>query len=119
MDEQSLTPEAYPPDAAARLWREDAVFHALSDGTRRRIIAQLATGAERGATELSGGTRMATDLTSKHLHVLAKAGIVIGLPSPKVGDRRRRLYRLHPALLPHEGARDAVDFGWCVLRLGR
>ena len=53
----------------------DLAFQALSDPTRRRILAQLAQGEER-VTELAKPHAMSLAAVSKHLIVLEKAGLV-------------------------------------------
>ena len=54
----------------------DRIFHALSDGTRRAMIARLSGGQERSAGELGGAFRSAQPTISKHLKVLEAAGLV-------------------------------------------
>jgi len=51
------------------------VFHALSDSTRRAILARLANG-EAQVTELAGPFDMSLPAISKHLDVLEKAGLL-------------------------------------------
>ena len=62
----------------------DRIFHALSDGTRRAMIARLAAG-ERSIGELAMPFSMSFAGASKHVRVLEQAGIV----------RRRRAGRTH------------------------
>jgi len=62
----------------------DRTFGALADPTRRRILAQLATGGER-VTDLARPHAMSLAAVSKHLIVLEKAGLV----------KRRRKGRAH------------------------
>jgi len=57
---------------AARL---DATFHALSDPTRRAILARLAQG-DATVMELAAPFAMSQPAISKHLKVLEKAGLV-------------------------------------------
>jgi DNA-binding transcriptional ArsR family regulator len=59
-------------------------FAALSDPTRRRILAQLA-GGDRCVTDLAKPHSMSLPAVSKHLRVLEHAGLV----------RRRRDGRIH------------------------
>jgi DNA-binding transcriptional ArsR family regulator len=54
----------------------DRIFHALADGTRRAMIANLAGGQARSAGELGGAFRSAQPTISKHLKVLEQAGLV-------------------------------------------
>jgi len=53
----------------------DSVFHALSDSTRRAILARLADG-EAQVTELATPFDMSLPAISKHLGVLEKAGLL-------------------------------------------
>ena len=58
--------------AAARL---DATFAALSDPTRRAILARLASG-EASVNELAEPFAMSQPAISKHLKVLERAGLI-------------------------------------------
>jgi DNA-binding transcriptional ArsR family regulator len=53
----------------------DAVFHALADPTRRRMLRQLAT-AERSIGELAAPLEMSFAGASKHVRALERAGLV-------------------------------------------
>lgn len=53
----------------------DAVFHALSDGTRRAILKRLASGP-RNVGELAAPFDMTLAAASKHIKVLEAAGLV-------------------------------------------
>ena len=53
----------------------DQTFSALSDGTRRAIVARLAEG-EVALSELAGPFDMSLTAVSKHVRVLADAGLV-------------------------------------------
>ena len=53
----------------------DATFAALSDPTRRAILARLATG-EANVTELARPFAMSQPAISKHLKVLERAGLI-------------------------------------------
>lgn len=55
--------------------RLDAVFHALSDPTRRAILQRLAQG-ESSISELAAPFHMTFAGTSKHIKVLETAGLV-------------------------------------------
>jgi DNA-binding transcriptional ArsR family regulator len=68
----------------------DAIFFALSDSTRRAILARLAEG-ETSVGELGAPFDMSQPAISKHLKVLERAGLVT------VGqDAQRRPRRLEP-----------------------
>lgn len=56
--------------------RLDATFHALSDPTRRAILARLAKEGDVTVMELAEPFAMSQPAISKHLKVLEKAGLV-------------------------------------------
>ena len=60
---------------SARDARLDAVFSALGDSTRRRILARLARGPA-SVTELAAPFAMTLPAVSKHLRVLERAGLM-------------------------------------------
>lgn len=62
-------PPHSPPDAL------DAVFSALSDPTRRAIVARLARG-ETAVKELAGPFKISGPAVTKHLKVLQGAGLI-------------------------------------------
>lgn len=68
----------------------DRVFHALSDRTRRAVVARLARGAASVST-LAEPFAMSLPAVVQHLAVLERAGVVV---SEKTG--RVRTYRLVP-----------------------
>jgi DNA-binding transcriptional ArsR family regulator len=53
----------------------DAVFHALGDATRRRMLRALADG-ERTVTELAAPFEMSLAAASKHIKALEGAGLI-------------------------------------------
>jgi DNA-binding transcriptional ArsR family regulator len=55
--------------------RLDAVFHALGDATRRRMLRDLASG-QRSVGELAAPFDMSLAAASKHIKALEKAGLV-------------------------------------------
>lgn len=55
--------------------RLDAVFHALSNRTRRALLKSLAAGPAR-VTELAEPHKMSLNAVSKHLFVLERAGLI-------------------------------------------
>jgi DNA-binding transcriptional ArsR family regulator len=71
----------------------DSVFHSLSDGTRRAVIAQLASGPA-SIGDLAQRHQMALPSFMKHMRVLEASEIVT---SRKVG--RVRICKLRPAAL--------------------
>jgi len=56
--------------------RLDATFAALSDATRRGILARLAEG-ESSVSELAAPYKMSLPAVSKHLRVLEGAGLIV------------------------------------------
>lgn len=82
--------------------RLDAVFHALGDATRRRMLRSLAAG-DRSVGELAAPFDMSLAAASKHVKALEKAGLV----------RRRVIGRTHVCALeakPLEGAHEWIGF---------
>lgn len=53
----------------------DAVFHALGDETRRRMLRELSSG-ERTVTQLAQPFEMSLAAASKHIKVLEGAGLI-------------------------------------------
>jgi DNA-binding transcriptional ArsR family regulator len=53
----------------------NAVFHALGDATRRRMLAELAAGS-RTVTDLAEPFPISLAAASKHIKVLEKAGLI-------------------------------------------
>jgi DNA-binding transcriptional ArsR family regulator len=54
----------------------DAVFAALSDGTRRNLLARLGSAGEASATDLARQLPVSRQAVQKHLGTLADAGLV-------------------------------------------
>ncbi|RMI32343.1 ArsR/SmtB family transcription factor [Nocardia stercoris] len=71
----------------------DSVFAALSDATRRAILARLAEG-EATVGELAEPFAMSLPAVSKHLKVLERAGLIT-----RSRDAQWRRCRLEPAPL--------------------
>ena len=80
----------------------DKVFHALSDSTRRAILARLATG-EALVTEIAEPFDMSLPAISKHLGVLENAGL---LQRHKNG----RMRRCELKAAPLESASEWISF---------
>ena len=76
--------------------RLDATFHALSDATRRGMLASLANG-ERSIGELAAPYAMSFAGASKHVKVLESAGLVA----------RRKVGRTQLCTLQAERLREA------------
>jgi DNA-binding transcriptional ArsR family regulator len=54
------------------------LFAALGDDVRLRLLQRLAAGGPLSITRLTAGTRVTRQAITKHLHVLADAGLVRG-----------------------------------------
>ena len=54
----------------------DRTFHALGDGTRRKMLSLLAEGGECTASELGKPFKAAQPTISKHIRVLEQAGLL-------------------------------------------
>jgi DNA-binding transcriptional ArsR family regulator len=70
------------------------IFAALGDEVRLRLIAALCVGGAMSITQLTSGTDITRQAITKHLDVLADAGLVRDV---KVG--RERLWEFEPAQL--------------------
>lgn len=68
-----------------------SLFAALGDPTRLRIVVRLAGGEPLSITELASGSKMTRQAVTKHLHVLAAAGIAT--PSRQGREQRWSLDR--------------------------
>ena len=88
---------------------DDAVFEALADPTRRRIL-ELVAARERTAGELAAEFTTSRPAVSRHLRVLREAGLVAWR-----GEAQRRLYRLDAAPLVEAGAWiERTRAGWAA-----
>jgi DNA-binding transcriptional ArsR family regulator len=79
----------------------DAVFHALADSTRRRIVAGLARGPA-SVGELAAPFAISLPAVSKHLDVLERAGLIRR-------ERDGRFLRCSLSSEPLEGASAFID----------
>jgi DNA-binding transcriptional ArsR family regulator len=84
------------PDA---LRTHAAVFAALGDETRLSVLIRLCGGERQSISRLTEGTKLSRQAMTKHLRVLANAGVV---RSVRVG--RESLFELEPQ--PIEEVRD-------------
>ncbi|MEX2124691.1 MAG: metalloregulator ArsR/SmtB family transcription factor [Woeseia sp.] len=64
--------------AAAKLSAAAPVFTALGDETRLRIVGRLCREGPLSISRLTDGTRISRQAITKHLRVLADAGLVRG-----------------------------------------
>ena len=80
--------------------RITAVFAALSDPTRRRMLARLSSKGEGPVTALAKPFRISAPAISRHLSVLEKARLI----------QRRRQGRVHVIRLRAAGFKPAQDW---------
>ena len=91
------------------------VFAALGDATRLKLVALLCAGGALSIAQLTAATDLTRQGVTKHLHVLAQAGLV---HDEKSG--RERLWRLEAArLLEAQRALQVIGRQWddALLRL--
>ena len=79
-----------------------SVFAALGDETRLSVLSKLCSGVPQSISRLTAGTNLSRQAVTKHLRVLANAGVV---RSARVG--RESLFQLEPQ--PIETVRDYLD----------
>jgi DNA-binding transcriptional ArsR family regulator len=75
----------------AALHDRASVFAALGDETRLTLVGKLSNGSPQSITRLAEGTLLTRQAITKHLRVLAGAGLVRGV---KLG--RENLFELRP-----------------------
>jgi len=79
-----------------------SVFAALGDETRLAVLAKLCNGVPQSISRLTAGTDLSRQAVTKHLRVLANAGVVRNIRSG-----RESLFELEPQ--PIEQVRDYLD----------
>ncbi|MBD8882094.1 helix-turn-helix transcriptional regulator [Rhodanobacter sp. 7MK24] len=84
-------------------WQDSApVFAALGDATRLKLLAALCAGGALSIAQLTTGTAITRQAVTKHLLVLAEAGLV-----HDNWQGRERLWELEPSRL--DEARRSLD----------
>ncbi|MBZ5617551.1 MAG: metalloregulator ArsR/SmtB family transcription factor [Acidobacteriia bacterium] len=84
------------------------VFAALGDRTRLRLVARLGAGEPLSITQLASGSHVTRQAITKHLHVLAGAGLVRGFR-----HGREQLWELTPQqLLAARRCLDLISHQW-------
>lgn len=91
-----------PRPASAALNRSAPIFAALGDATRLYVVSRLSGGGPMSITQLTEGSEVTRQAVTKHLTVLADAGLVRDF---KQG--RERVWELRTQQL--EEARRALD----------
>ena len=97
-----MSPKRRPASANKPLRNCAPLFAALGDETRLRLIAVLCADGAMSITQLTSGTDITRQAITKHLGVLAAAGLVRDV---KVGRERR--WEFDPAQL--EEARRSLE----------
>jgi len=98
-------PAARPRPRAKRppaLQRHATVFAALGDPTRLRLVTVLCTRGASSITQLTAGTAITRQAVTRHLQVLADAGLV---RDARLGRERR--WSFEPA--PLDAARRSLE----------
>src|SRR5215813_13528118 len=90
------------PPTNSSLRNSAPIFAALGDETRMRLVAILCAGGALSIAQLTSGTEITRQAVTKHLQVLANAGLVRDI---KVG--RERLWEFEPTRL--EEARRSLE----------
>jgi len=94
--------ERSKPKLRMTLRRVSPVFAALGDETRLRIIAALCAGGALSIAQLTAGTAITRQAVTKHLHVLAQAGLV-----RDIRQGRERRWEFEPSKV--EEARQSLE----------
>src|SRR5438477_8489021 len=105
--------------AAERRRRENSapVFAALGDATRLRVVDRLCGGGPLSIARLTAGSHVTRQAVTKHLHVLAGAGL-----ARSVRRGRERLWELKPQRLGEARRQlDLISKQWdeAMIRLKR
>ncbi len=91
-----------PSVRAAHLVRAAPVFAALGDANRLALVARLCEGGPGSISRLARGGTITRQAVTKHLHVLAGAGLV-----HDARQGRERIWELRPDRLAE--ARRSID----------
>jgi DNA-binding transcriptional ArsR family regulator len=97
-----MSPRPRAVSKNAPLQKSAPVFAALGDEMRLRLIAVLCAGGAMSITQLTQGTHITRQAVTKHLQVLAVAGLVRDV---KIG--RERLWEFEPTQL--DAARRSLE----------
>jgi DNA-binding transcriptional ArsR family regulator len=90
---------AHPPDV---------LFAALGDATRLALVTRLSSGQPHSISQLTEGSRLTRQAITKHLRVLARAGIVRCTQSG-----REMLYQFQPQpVLEMQAYLEQVSHQW-------
>ena len=96
------------PRTPIALQKTAPVFAALGDTTRLRLVTALCAGGALSIAQLTAGTAITRQAVTKHLEVLADAGLV-----HDIRQGRQRLWELEPARIDQaRGSLDAIARQW-------
>ena len=101
-------PQSTPNDPPRPIPRSKLVY-ALADEARWELLEILSDGEGHMIKDLARQIGKSTSATSKQLKALRYAGIV---------QTHNRLHRLVAGFRPAPGTRE-IDFGHCIVRLGK
>jgi DNA-binding transcriptional ArsR family regulator len=65
-----------PRPASSALEKSAPIFAALGDATRLHVVSRLSGGGPMSISQLTEGTEVTRQAVTKHLEVLAEAGLV-------------------------------------------
>ncbi|HJP97733.1 MAG TPA: metalloregulator ArsR/SmtB family transcription factor [Rhodanobacteraceae bacterium] len=100
MQKKSLTPTV--------VRNSGPVFAALGDPTRLRLVAALCAGGALSIARLTAGTAVTRQAVTRHLEVLAEAGLVSDFR-----QGRERLWQLEPSRIDEaRRSLDAISAQW-------
>ncbi len=88
------SPDSIPTLKAPVLRKSAKVFAALGDPARMRLVGLLCAGSAMSITQLTAGSAITRQAVTRHLDVLADAGLVHDVKSG-----RERLWQFEPARL--------------------
>jgi DNA-binding transcriptional ArsR family regulator len=91
MSQRRKSAERPATTRATALQKAAPIFSALGDETRLRLVAVLCAGGAMSIAQLTAGTDITRQGVTKHLQILAEAGLVHDV---KVG--RERLWKFDP-----------------------
>lgn len=96
--------------AAARPGGVAPVFAALGDETRLRLVARLCAEGPLPIVTLAAGVPVTRQAVTKHMHALARAGLVRSRRGPR---ERQRVWEVKPQRLQQaRGYLDAIAAQW-------
>lgn len=97
-----------PRVGAAGLAEAGPVFSALGDETRLALVARLSASGPQSITRLTTGSAVSRQAITKHLDVLARAGLV-----HDIRRGRERVWELDPSRLAEAGRYlDGISRRW-------